>query len=183
MLNFPYRRIVVIGSTGSGKTTVAEKLSIHLGIKHIEIDAIYWKPGWIPAPQAEVRRLIEVESDSPAWVSDGNYRFCRDILWERADAIVWLDYSLWITFWRLWHRTWKRWWTRELLWGTNYETLLNHFRFWSNDSLFNYLFKTYARRKSEYEQLIRERVYSRLQVFHFTQPKQTDSWLDSLFQG
>jgi hypothetical protein len=50
------------------------------------------------------------------WVLAGNYHHVRDIVGPRAEAIVWLDYSLPLVFWRLTVRTVRRAETREVLW-------------------------------------------------------------------
>lgn len=46
---FPYRRIVIIGTTSSGKSTLAEKLAQTLGLDFIELDALHWEPDWVAA--------------------------------------------------------------------------------------------------------------------------------------
>ncbi len=115
-----------------------------------------------------------------AWVVDGNYSVCRDIVWGRAEAIIWLDYPLWTVFWQLWNRIWRRWWTRELLWGNNREPLLVHFKLWSDDSLIKWLFKTYWRRKRQYPALLSSPEYSHLKVFRFKHPSETETWLDTI---
>ena len=180
MSSFPYQRIIVIGATGSGKTTLAENLARCLGVPHIELDALHWEPNWMHASNEEFRLRVTVASSASAWVADGNYGICRDILWGRAQAVVWLDYSLWTVFWRLWKRTWRRWWTRELLWGINREPLLVHFKLWSDESLIRWLFKTYWRRKRQYPALFASPEYSRLMVVHLRSPQQAEAWLDGI---
>ena len=181
---FPFSRIIVIGSTGSGKSTLAEKLAVRLNLRFIELDAIHWLPDWQHVTDDEFRILVEEAIRSDGWVIAGNYGIVRDITWAKAEAVVWLDYSLWTVFWRLWHRTWSRWWTQELLWGTNYERLFPQFKIWSaEDSLFHWLFKTYLRRKREYPLLLARPEYSHLRLFHFHTPQETDHWFDSLTGG
>ena len=179
--SFPYYRIIVIGTTGSGKSMLAERLAKKLGIDFIELDALHWLPNWKHVSDVEFRVLVERATRTPGWVIAGNYSAIRDISWPRAEVIVWLDYPLRIIFWRLWRRTWSRWWTQELLWNTNYERLLPQFKIWSADeSLFNWLFKTYWRRKREYPLLFVLPEYAHLKVLHFNNPKETEDWLLSL---
>ena len=87
-------RIVVVGSSGSGKTTMARALSRALNVPHIEMDAINWQPGWrdlaIHEPAEFVRRIGEAAS-ADAWVMDGNYTKAREAHWSRATAYVWMD--------------------------------------------------------------------------------------------
>ena len=174
----PLLRIVVVGVTGSGKTTFAKELATKKGTSFIELDALHWLPDWQHIPDEEFRQRVEVATRGDSWVVDGNYSVARDIIWTRANAIIWLDYSLWTVFWRLYKRTWSRYWNRELLWGTNYETLYKQLKIWSaEDSLFHWLFKTYWRRKRQYPELFNEPEYSHLSVHQFTDPEKAEIWL------
>ena len=100
--------------------------------------------------------------------------------WPRADAVIWLDYPIWTIFGQLTRRTFKRWWTQELLWGKNKENLATHFKLWSQDSLYHWLFKTYWRHKREYRQLLSEPHSAYLTVFHFNSAREAEEWLTGL---
>src|SRR5512141_2294296 len=97
-------RIAVIGVTGSGKTTFARQLADRIGGLHIELDALHWEPNWIEAPLDVFRERVELTTRSDRWTVDGNYGKVRDIIWGRADTIVWLDYPFLIVLWRLTRR-------------------------------------------------------------------------------
>lgn len=88
------RRISVVGTSGSGKTTLARQISQQLAIPHIELDAIYHQPNWTETPLEIFRQRVEESLNSESWVVDGNYSKVRDIVWSRADTVVWLDYTL-----------------------------------------------------------------------------------------
>jgi adenylate kinase family enzyme len=180
MESFPYHRIVVIGVTGSGKSTLAELLAHRLRLVFIELDALNWKPGWVDSDDKELREKVEAATRGPGWVLAGNYSNVRDIIWPRAEAVVWLDYPFLLVLGRLWRRTWRRWRTKELLWGTNYERLLPQFKIWSNESLFNWLVQTYGRRKRQYPELFKKPEYSHLTVYQFNRPVDTERWLASI---
>jgi len=94
-------RIVVIGRTGSGKTTLARELAAALGVPHVELDALYFGPNFstVPLPVLRERTVAAIAGDR--WVTDGNKRAVRDLVWPRADTIIWLDYSLAVSLWRL----------------------------------------------------------------------------------
>jgi adenylate kinase family enzyme len=113
------RRIVVVGTTGSGKTTLAAAIAARLGIPHIELDALHWEANWTEAPTDVLRDRITRALSGAAWVVDGNYGKVRDLFWSRADTVVWLDYSLPVILWQLAGRTLKRVVTREELWSGN----------------------------------------------------------------
>lgn len=178
--NFTFQRIVVIGATSSGKSTLAEILSEKLNLDFIELDALHWEANWVEAPDDLFRQRVEAAISAERWVVAGNYSVVRDLIWPRADAVIWLYYPLWTIFWQLTRRTFTRWWTQELLWGTNRENLWMHFKIWSDDSLYHWLFKTYWRRKREYPQLLSEPRHAHLTVFRFKSPREAKKWFTSL---
>ncbi len=178
--DFPYSRIIVVGATGSGKSTLAERLSKHFDLDFIELDALYWLPGWNHLSETDFRARVDKATRAPRWAMAGNYSVARDVSWPRADAVIWLDYSLWTVFWQLTFRTLRRWWRRELLWGTNYENFGNHFKLWSDDSLWHWLFKTYWRRKREYPEQFARAEHAHLTVIRFETPEEMESWLANL---
>ncbi len=180
METFPYKKYVVIGTTGSGKSTLAEKLADKLGLDFIELDALNWGPNWTPAGTELLRARAEEATRSPGWVVAGNYSATRPVTWARAEAVIWLDYSLGVIFWRLLRRTWRRIVYREELWNGNHESLWTQLKLWSDESLFHWLFKTYWRRKREYPQLLAMPEHSHLQVIHFKSVKDTQTWLTTV---
>jgi hypothetical protein len=110
----------------------------------------------------------------------GNYSRTRPITWPRAEAVIWLDYSFPVVFWRLITRTIRRAITQEELWNGNRERFWWHLKLWSDESLIHWLFKTYWRRKHEYPKLFLQPEYAHLDVFHFKHSKETDAWLKNL---
>ena len=94
------QRVVVVGTSCSGKTTLARQLSRVLGAPHVELDGIHWMPGWQLRPVDEVRRMVGEAAAAERWVMDGNYSAVRDIVWGRATAVVWLNYPFRVVLWR-----------------------------------------------------------------------------------
>ena len=176
---FSYNRIVVIGTTGSGKSTLAKQIADQFGHDFIELDALHWEPNWQEAPNELFRVRVEQATQAERWAVAGNYRTVRDLLWPRADTVIWLDYSLPFTFVRLWKRTWCRGWSQEELWNGNRDTFLKHLKLWSKESLFNWFFATYWRRKREYALLLHLPEYRHLKAIHLKNQKETDAWLRS----
>ncbi|MBN1305212.1 MAG: hypothetical protein JXA13_12320 [Anaerolineales bacterium] len=177
---FPYRRIVVVGTTGAGKSTLAGQLADRLNLALVELDALNWQPNWTNTPTEELLVKVDQATRGEAWVAAGNYECSRSITWTRAQAICWLDFPFCTILWRLVSRTVKRVQTRELLWGTNYERFWPQMKLWSSESVFNWFFQTYWRRKREFPGLLSQTEYSHLKVFHFKTPQETQDWLDSL---
>ena len=180
MSSFPYKRLVVIGVTSSGKSTLAEKLANRLGLNYIELDALHWEPNWQSAPLEVFRARVEKATQAEKWIVAGNYHVVRDLIWPKAEAVIWLDYPLGTIFWQLSRRTVTRWWTQELLWGTNREPFWVHFKLWSTDSLYHWLFKTYWRRKREIPFLLTQTEHKHLSLIRFHHPEETQAWLESL---
>jgi adenylate kinase family enzyme len=180
MNTFPYQRVVVVGTTSSGKSTLARQLADKIGGDFIELDALHWEPNWREARLEVFRKRVETATSSKVWVVAGNYHVVRDLIWPKAEAIIWLDYSLPLIFRRLLVRTVRRWLTQEELWNGNRETLWGHLKLWSDESLFHWLFKTYWRRKREYPVLFSEPHHCHLEILHFTSPAGTNAWLSKL---
>jgi adenylate kinase family enzyme len=121
------KRIVVIGTTGSGKTMLAQAIAQRFAIPHVELDALYWGPDWTPYPDDAFRADVEQATRGDNWVIDGNHSHIRDIVWPRANTLIWLDYALPVIFWNLSKRTARRLVTRQELWQGNRETWRNQF--------------------------------------------------------
>ena len=170
-------RISVVGTSGSGKTTVSTEISRRLNIKHIELDAIHWRQGWKGTPKKEFRALVDDATKGKTWVVDGNYSGVRDIVWRKAEIVVWLDLPFKIVFWRTFLRTVIRLVTRRKLWNNNiegFDALLGP------NSMPIWVIKTYWRRKKEYPVLLSKFKYSHLQVIRLKSIREVEYWLESL---
>lgn len=170
------QRIVITGTTCAGKTTLARALGEKLHIPHVELDALFWGPGWTPAPTETFRSAVAEALSGDAWTTDGNYSKARDIVWGRADTLVWLDYPFPVIMGRLITRTLRRVVTREMLWNDNHETWRG--AFFSRDSLFLWAIKTHARRRRDTPQLLQEPAYQHLAVIRLHSPQAARTWLE-----
>lgn len=177
---FPYRRVIMIGTTSSGKSTLSRQLADLLDLDLVELDALHWAPHWHEVPDDIFLQRVRTALASEKWVVAGSYHIARDLIWPHAEVAIWLDYSLWRILGQLTRRIFTRWWTRELLWGTNRENLWTHFKFWSTDSLYHWLFRTYWKRRKEYPELLSQPRYKHLQLIRFKHPGETEAWLQEL---
>jgi adenylate kinase family enzyme len=172
------RRVAVVGTTGSGKSTLASALARHMGVPYVELDALHWAPNWTEVPNELFRERAAEALMGDAWVTDGNYSAVRDIVWSRAEMVIWLDYTLPTILWRLTRRTFRRVVTREELWHGNRESV----RTWlfSRDSLYVWALQTYRRRRREYPLLLAKPEHAHLKVLHFRSPSAANAWLRGL---
>lgn len=178
--NLPYQRIVIIGTTGVGKSTLAKQLAESIDGDYIELDALHWEPNWKKAPLDVFRARAEAATLSQRWVAAGNFQVLQDILWCKAEAVIWLDYSLALIFLQLLRRTVHRTITREELWNGNVDhNIWMHMKFWSPNSHFNTLFRTYWKRKREFPSYFLLPQHTHLTLLRFQTPKETKRWLES----
>lgn len=171
------RRVHVVGTSGSGKTTVARAIADRLGIRHIELDAINWQPGWVSLPEDEFRDKVEEATAEGDWTIDGNYKAVRDIIWDRVDTIVWLDIPFTPVFLRVLRRTIRRLVTREKLWNTNTENLGALF---GKYSMPMWVIKTHKRRRNEYPELLADPALVDVDIKVFKTLREANEWIESL---
>ncbi len=168
-------RIVVVGTSCSGKTTFSRALSQRLDIPHIELDALYWGPNWTARPREEFRATVSQATAATAWVCDGNYSVVRDSVWERANSLIWLNYSFPIVFYRAVARTLTRIITQERLFSENQESLGLMF---DPDWIPWWVLRTFHRRRREYSARLRSPQFHHLEVMEFTSPREADVLLE-----
>ena len=173
------RRLVVVGTSGAGKTTVAKRIASILDVPHIELDSYRYGPNWTKTPDDVVRDRLSEALRAEAWVADGNYyRIARDIVWPGATTVVWLDYSIHVVMWRLFGRTMRRGILREELWNGNREKLWWHFV--TRDSLFLWALKTHWSRRRTMPAEFARPEHAHLDVVHLRSTKSTNEWIGTL---
>jgi adenylate kinase family enzyme len=171
-------RIVVIGSSCAGKTTFARLLAEARGCSRIELDELFWSPGWVPKPASEFLRLVAEAAGSGAWVADGNYAISRGVLWPRATTIVWLNYSLPRVLWRGLRRTVSRCLYGEVLYHGNRESLRRSFL--SRESILVWIVTTYYRRRREFAELRASEAFGHLEWLEVRHPREANRLLSLL---
>jgi adenylate kinase family enzyme len=170
---FTARRVNVVGTSAAGKSALAAALAGVLEVPHVELDALHWEPGWTEAPDAVLRERVRGAIAGDGWVVDGNYAGVRDLVWARAEAVVWLDLPLRTILWRYLVRTVRRVGRREELWAGNRERLGMHL--FSRDSLLLWILTTYRRRRREYPALLAARPD--LVAIRLRSARAADRWL------
>jgi len=111
--------VLVAGTSGAGKTTLAAAIGSVLGVPHVEIDGLFHGPGWTPRPEFEAD--VRAFTAGPAWVTEWQYTQVRPLLLDRADLLVWLDLPRNVVMRQLIARTVRRRLRRTPLWNGNPE--------------------------------------------------------------
>jgi adenylate kinase family enzyme len=144
-------RISVVGNSGSGKTTVAAALAAALGIPHLELDSVFHQPGWVPLPEEEFRRRVAEFVAARRWVTDGNYSSVQDLIWARADTVVWLDPPRYRVMRQVIWRTLRRATLRVELWNGNREPWSNFLRADPEESVIAWAWTKHHKIRQRYE--------------------------------
>jgi adenylate kinase family enzyme len=98
------RRILVIGNSGGGKSTLARKLGETLRLPVVHLDVLFWKPGWVESEDDEFRARVAAALSAPDWICEGDFRGSFDLRMPLADTIVWVDQPPWLCLFRAMRR-------------------------------------------------------------------------------
>lgn len=88
-----YNRICIVGGAGSGKSTLCRILSKKLNLPAVHIDAINFGPNWVQNDTNVRDNTILEKALEEKWIIDGNYDKTLQARFDRADLIIFLDYS------------------------------------------------------------------------------------------
>ncbi len=144
------QRISVVGNSGSGKTTLARSLAAAIGVPRLELDSVFHQPGWEPLDGEEFRRTVSAFASGEAWVTDGNYSAVQDIIWARADTVIWVDPPRHRVMRQLLARTLRRMATGQELWNGNREQWTNLFRLDPERSILRWAWTNHRRYRARY---------------------------------
>jgi len=169
-----HSKIVIVGTSGSGKTTLAQALSRKFNMPDIELDALFWQPQWTPTEPAAFQARVANATEGRGWIVHGNYSKVRDMLWNKADVIIWLDYPRHLVWWRIFRRTLSRSWNHDKVCGENTESFRTSF--FSKDSIILWSIRTYSSNRKLYNSLQKDPTFG-LKMIRFSSPKQAQSLL------
>lgn len=170
------KRINIIGSSGSGKSTFAKALAQKLNFPHIQIDELFWEPNWTEPSDEKFFPKLENALIGDAWVLDGNYSRTRAIKWKDVDTVIWLDYSKLRTTYQVALRCLKRIWRNEELWpGTGNKESIS--RMFSRDSIVLYSYRNYDKVRASYLKIMSDPANTYIRFIHLKNPKSAQSFL------
>lgn len=140
------QRILVYGATGSGKSTMARRLSELTGIPWTSVDDICWQPDWVQMPQDEQLAHFDILTRTDSWILDSAYGAWRHLAHERADLVVALDYARLTSLTRLLRRTASRVLDQQEICNGNHESWRTVF---ARDSLVVWHFTSFRKKRRE----------------------------------
>jgi adenylate kinase family enzyme len=179
------RRVVVVGTSGCGKSYVAQALAEQLGVPYVCNDAIIWGPNWTPTSKPLRYDRFERATRGEGWTFDGNLGSLRSredvMILQRADTLVWLDLPRLTVFTQLLRRTVSRAWSQEPLWHENRESWRK--AFCSRDSILWWAIRTYPLRRQQYAAIFDDPLWSHLQRIRLTTRREVNQWLEQVHRA
>jgi len=173
------RRICVVGTSGSGKTYVAEALARLLGLRYISCDSLIWRAHSMQVPRDEQLEAFDAATRDGEWTFDGNLGPSAEdqLVRSRCDTVIWLDLSRWQVIWSITLRTFWRATTRRPMWHGNVERWGQVF---SRDSMILWAWRTHGQQRARYTRLFREQHDSGRTLVRLTSRAAVDAWLRGL---
>jgi adenylate kinase family enzyme len=174
--NVSFRRVAVVGAVSSGKSTLAREIARRIDAPHIDLDGLRYQPDWVEEADETFRRKVVEYVGTDKWVIDGNYADVQDLIWVRAQLLVWIDFALPFVLWRLLRRTFRRLLTHEEF-NSNREQFR---RVFGSKSILIWAIRSHGPRRRRYEELVKNERYAHLQVVRLRSPSEVRTWLASL---
>ncbi len=144
------KKILIVGTSCTGKTTFGKSISEKSNIPYFDLDDFYWLPNWVE--KADDVFLEDIKNEilsNDKWIVGGGYTsLVKELLWTKADTIIWLDYSLPLILSRFFKRTFRRIVYKEACCNGNYETFYSSFI--AKDNLFFWILRHYKSRKRKF---------------------------------
>ena len=176
-------KINVVGTSGVGKSTLAQRLATALSLPYIELDRLYWRPQWQGAPDDVFFANIAQATAAPGWVLDGNYNRSRAVKWRDIDVVVWVDYGFCQTLYQAVGRAVKRAWRHQELWpGTgNCESFRRSFL--HRESIIWWTIKTWRANRRRYLADMHNPQYRHIRFVRLRNRQQTEAFIAELVRS
>ena len=152
----------MVGISGSGKTTAGRRLADSLHVPFIELDSIFHQADWQELAREDFRAEVAAAVAADEWVIDGNYSWVRDLVWQRADTVVWIDLPRAAVMRQVVTRTLRRALTRQELWNGNREPLSNLYRWDPMENIIRYAWVKYPDSVERYSAAMADPHYAAL---------------------
>ena len=167
-----------MGTSGSGKTSVARRIAKKLNIPYVELDELFWKPNWTESTDEELFPKLEEALSVDGWVLDGNYTRTIPIKWKRCRMVVYLDLPFHIVLYRIIKRSLIRGFRNEELWAGNKETVLKHL--FTRDSMILWTMKTFFTNRKRFAINSKNPEYSHIKFVRLRSKKEIGNFVTQL---
>ncbi|MFP8906155.1 P-loop NTPase family protein [Streptomyces atacamensis] len=174
------QKIALFGPPATGKSTLARWLSVELGHPHTDLDDLLFTPDG-PLPLPEFRRQAGEITQRDVWVVEGNFSKLADVVWHRADVLVWLDFPLPLIMYRIVRRSLRQLTGREdspqakrLTWGK---------AFFNRRSLLRTAIRKYRNNRPRYARQVSETADRGVEVVRLRSPREVHHWKKQLVKG
>ena len=168
-------RINVVGTAGSGKSTVGKRIAERLNVPYIQLDELFWKPNWAESTDEELFPKLEKALSADDWVLDGNYSRTQPIKWKRVQMVVYLDLPFHIVFYRVIMRTIVRGIKKEELWAGNKEILWK--QFFTRDSIILWTLKRFFTNRKRFAINSKDPKYSHIKFVRLRSGKEVEDFV------
>jgi len=172
------KRIAVVGTSCSGKTRLARDIAKALGIRHVEMDELFWLPNWQKRSKDEFCGCLRDIVAGEQWVMDGNYGWSRDIVLPRVTHVVWLNYPFWTVMRRALVRTIRRALMREEVCNGNHESFRESFL--HHEGIPWWVLRTYGKVRRRYKALKESDEHPNLEVIELKSQDEADALISQL---
>ncbi|MBW4719926.1 AAA family ATPase [Saccharothrix obliqua] len=172
-LPHPPRRVLVAGTSGAGKSTMARSVAAVLGLSYVEMDSLFHGPRWTPRPEfeADVRDLVR----RATWATEWQYTAVRPLLLAHADTLVWLDHPRRTALRRVVVRTVLRRVRRQELWNGNVEPPL-HTVFTDREHLLRWAWRSHDHTRRRIAAVLAGEHGARVAVVRLRGQREVDQW-------
>ena len=101
LVTFLVKKVLVIGSPGSGKSVFSRRLGEATGLPVIHLDQHFWRPRWVEPSKEVWERQVKELMTGDSWIIDGNYSRTMDLRLEHCDTAIFLDFPHYLCTWRV----------------------------------------------------------------------------------
>lgn len=91
--HFPYRKVLIVGCGGAGKSTLAVDMGKRFGLPIVHLDKLWWLPHWQTRSEREFDSMLAGELIKPDWIIEGNFFRTFNTRLQYADFCIFLDYD------------------------------------------------------------------------------------------
>lgn len=175
------KRINVVGTSASGKSTFSKVLAKKLNLTYIELDDLFWLDNWQESSDQDFFNKIQCAIDQAphGYVIDGNYSRSQTIKWKEIDTIIWLDLPFHLNLYRSITRAVHRVLTRQKLWN-NSDNKESFKMMLGRDSIIWWMIKTHKKNRQKYDAIMNDPQYSDIRFIHLKSPREVQQFLQEL---